>query len=119
LVIDGRRLLEVIERAARREFDLASPLGWMPPEYLQAYVARLTGVGSPRLGSRRCELLVCPECGDLGCGCLSCRVARDGEYVVWSELGWEAGHEPTGPSMFPMGGFRFPAAELASCLEAH
>ena len=58
----------------------------------------------------------CPECGDLGCGCVSCAVARDGDVVVWSELGWEADYDPAGVSLFPMGGFRFSGTALAGAL---
>jgi hypothetical protein len=117
LVIDGTRLLEQVERATGRAFDMASPLGWMPRAYLREYVARLTADGPAMLPSGRCELLVCAECGDLGCGCVSCQVTRDGDYIVWSELGWEADYDPTGLVRFPMGSFRFRAGELASALE--
>jgi len=116
LVIDGKRLLEQVERATGQAFDLASPLGWTPAAYLREYAARLVAAGPATLPSGRCELLVCPECGDLGCGCVSCRVTRDGEFVVWSELGWEASHDPAGLVRFPMGGFRFRVAELAGAL---
>jgi hypothetical protein len=116
LVIDGTPLLDQVERAAGRTFDYISPLGCMPADYLRAYAERLVGAASPFLPSGRCELLVCPECGDLGCGCVSCAVARDGDVVVWSELGWEADYDPAGVSLFPMGGFRFSGTALAGAL---
>lgn len=116
LMIDGTPLIDQIERATGETFDLASPLGWMPVAYLREYVARLSGNASPGLPSGRCELLVCPECGDLNCGCVSCRVGRDGDCVVWSELGWEAASDPDDLVRFPMGGFRFRAVELAGAL---
>ena len=118
LVIDGGPLREHIERATGDRFDLISPLGWQPSRYQQEYAARLIGAEPARLSSGRCELLVCPECGDLGCGCVSCRVARIGPFVVWSELGWEADHDPSGLVRFPMGSFRFRADELARTLRA-
>ena len=116
LLIDGTPLLDHVERAAKSRFDLASPLGWMPDDYIRAYAERLVAAGAPVLPSGRCELLVCPECGDLGCGCVSCAVARKGDHVVWSELGWETDYDPAGVFPFPMGGFRFSAPELAGAL---
>ncbi len=116
LVIDGGRLIEQVERVAGRTFDVASPLGWMPTAYLQEWAVRLVAEGPALLPSRRCELFVCPECGDLGCGCVSCAVSRDGEYVVWSDLGWETDNDPDGLVRFPMGGFRFLAGELCGSL---
>jgi hypothetical protein len=118
LVIDGTPLLDHVERSVRSEFDLVSPLGWMPAEYVRAYAERLMAVGPSVLPSGRYELLVCPECGDLGCGCVSCSVRRDGDQVVWSDLGWEADHDPAGLSMFPMSGFRFSAPSLAGTLRS-
>jgi len=116
LVIDGQRLYDQVERVAGWSLDLASPLGWMPAEYLREWSARLVAAGPALLPSGRCELFVCPECGDLGCGCVSCAVSRDGEWVVWTDLGWETDYDPAGLVRFPMGGFRFRAAELAGVL---
>jgi hypothetical protein len=116
LVIDGAPLLVYVAQATGQTFDLASPLGWMPAVYVQEWAARLVGEGPAVLPSGRCELLVCPECGDLGCGCVSCVVSLDGEYVVWSQLGWETDYDPAGLSRFPMGGFRFRTNDLASSL---
>jgi hypothetical protein len=116
LVIDGTPLLDHVERSAKSEFDLASPLGWMPTGYVQAYAERLVGAGPAVLPSGRCELLVCAECGDLGCGCVSCAVGRDGDHVVWSDLGWETDYDSGGLSLFPMGGFRLSALALAGAL---
>ena len=116
LVVDGSPLLDHVERAAKRTFDMVPPLGWMPADYLWAYAERLLGTAPPVLPSGRCELLICPECGDLGCGCVSCAVARDGDFVVWSQLGWETDYDPAGVSLFPMGEFRFAAPALAAAL---
>ncbi|MBI1322852.1 hypothetical protein GC170_06670 [bacterium] len=47
---------------------------------------------------------------------MSCAVSRDGEWVVWTDLGWETDYDPAGLVRFPMGGFRFRADELAGVL---
>jgi hypothetical protein len=88
----------------------------MPAAYLRDWAARPVAAGQPLLPSGRCEVFVCPECGDLSCGCVSCVVSRDGDHVNWSELGWETDYDPDGLVRFPMGGFRFRADELAGAL---
>ena len=115
LLIDGTALLQHVERATGKSFDLASPLGWMPTDYSKEWAARIVGASPAVLESGRCELLVCPECGDLGCGCVSCVVHREGELVVWSELAWETDY-PDLVVPFRMGGFRFRAGELCGIL---
>ena len=35
------------------------------------------------------SLLLCPECGDIGCGAVQTRVIRQGDDVVWDRLRWE------------------------------
>jgi hypothetical protein len=41
--------------------------------------------------------LVCPECGDIGCGAIAVRVTRDGGNVVWSDFARENGSEESSP----------------------
>ncbi len=42
-------------------------------------------------------LYACPECGDLGCGAITARVAEDHDSFAWLELGFETnyGDAPT------------------------
>lgn len=114
LMIDGLSLYDQIDRVAG-PFDLVSPVGLWSASDQREWAARLLADGPPLLPSGRCELFVCP-CGDLGCGCISCLVHRDGDYVVWSELGWENDYEPDGLVLFTMGGFRFAVDNLTGAL---
>ena len=34
-------------------------------------------------------IFVCPECGDLGCGAITCEVIREADTVVWQRFGFE------------------------------
>ncbi len=115
-VIDGRPLLEHCERVAGRAFDLVSPFGWTAPDHQRAAAERLLLARPPALPTGRRELLVCPECAGLGCGCVSAAVRREGGYYVWSEIGYETDYDPDGLRLFPMGGFVFAADELAHLL---
>ena len=111
-VIDGRPLLEHCEHSAGETFDLVSPFGWTPPDYQKVVAQRLLLRQPPLLPSGRRELLVCPECADLGCGCISAVVQREDGYYIWRDFGYENDYDPNSLSLFPMGRFVFPAREV-------
>lgn len=115
-VIDGHRLQEHISTVRGKRLELVTPIGNMPDDYVKAWVTKLQGLAPTMLPSGRCELFICPECGDLACGCVSCVVSREGEYVLWSDFGWEIDYAPEELSLYMMGGFRFLAEELAGAL---
>jgi hypothetical protein len=102
-IVGGRSLLEHCERATGQTFELVSPFGWTPTDHQLALAERLLLRRPPLLPSGRREFLVCPECADLGCGCISAIVhAEDGHYI-WSEFGYENDYDPGSLSLFPMG----------------
>src|SRR5687767_297844 len=106
-LIDGCLLQEHLERATKRSFDLVSPIGWTVADYQRQYSQRLLLLSEPELPSGRRELLVCPECADVGCGCVSAEVRiADGE-VSWSKLGSENNYDPDSLALFAMGAFVF------------
>lgn len=117
--LDGRLLLEHCERSARKSFDLISPVGWTFPDYQAAFAERLLLRQPAVLPSDRRELLVCPECADLGCGCISADVTSDGENFVWGEVGYENDYDPDILMIFPMGRFVIPKTELLHQLRGH
>src|SRR5262245_50159702 len=92
--IDGRLLQDHIERATKQSLDFASPIGWTTSDFLRDYARRLLLVAEPVLPSGRRELLVCPECADLGCGCISADITISDGHVSWSDLGFENNYEP-------------------------
>jgi len=117
-IVDGRPLLEHCERATGQTFDLVSPFGWTPPNHQLVVAARLLLRGPPLLPSGRREILVCPECADLGCGCISAVVhAEDGCYL-WSDFGYENNYDPALPLLFPMGNFIFAENDVTRMLAA-
>ena len=118
-VLDGRLLLEHCERSAKQTFDVVSPIGWTLPDYQTAFVERLLLRQPAVLPSGRREVLVCPECADLGCGCVSADVSSDGDYFVWDEIGYENDYDPEMLLVFPMGRFVIPKAELVHQLRGH
>jgi hypothetical protein len=114
--VDGRPLLEYCERATRETFDLVSPFGWTPADRQRALAERLLLRRPPLLPTGRQELLVCPECADLGCGCISAVVQHEEGCYVWSDFGYENNYDPGSLRLFPMGRFTFPERELTRLL---
>jgi hypothetical protein len=117
--IDGRLLQDHIERTTKQALDLASPIGWVNPEYRREYARRLLLLAEPVLPSGRRELLVCPECADLACGCLSAEVTIADGQVSWSKLGCENNYEPESVTVFNLGAFVFKLAEYEGLLRGY
>ena len=101
--------------ATGRAFDLVSPFGWTPPDHQLAVAERLLLTRPPLLPTGRRELLVCPECADLGCGYISAAVRREGGRYIWSEIGYETDYDPGGLSLFPMGSSSSPLLTWPGC----
>jgi hypothetical protein len=92
----GRRRLSSLLDAG----DRASVLGWLTRADERRFARQLLLRAAPELASGRVPLYLCAECGDLGCGCVAVRVEREGDVVVWSELGPE-GADPAAATERP------------------
>ena len=104
IMINGLPLAQRIQRHEGERCDRVSPLGWIDGAY-----ERL-GLQAPAdLPGGRTSLLVCPQCGDLGCGAVSAVISRSGDMVTWDELGIASTLETgEGPWLFSkVTGFRF------------
>jgi len=73
--------------------DFISPLGWGPIEAQQLAIAELLRQQKPSLSSGRCQLYICPECADIGCGAVTARVEREGNLIIWNEFAFENGYK--------------------------
>lgn len=93
VLIDGRRLAEhfIGRRGARPSMNFV--LGG-PPGAVQEALGQLLGQHPSELESGRVPVLVCEECGDIGCGALAVRIERRDGSVVWSDWAYENGYEP-------------------------
>ncbi|MEQ1618253.1 MAG: hypothetical protein ABL883_07910 [Terricaulis sp.] len=68
----------------------------------------------------RLPLYVCPECGDLGCGALTCEASRVGEKIVWLNFGFETGiaeYTPDFASFAELGPFEFETHQYEWAIE--
>jgi hypothetical protein len=41
------------------------------------------------LPDNRRSLFICAECGDIGCGAITLRIVREGDAILWKDLGFE------------------------------
>ena len=71
-------------------------------------LSRLLGSLPGHFDDGRVALLMCPLCGDLGCGAYSVEVVRDDESVEWRAFGWQVDYEPYDPDQ----DFRFREARF-------
>ena len=96
-----------------------SPLGWSSASAgVNARIReQLLAKETSALESGRVPVLVCEECGDVGCGAFTVRILREGDTLRWTDWAYENGREPAGPVGWPTrpGDFLF---ELASYEQA-
>jgi hypothetical protein len=101
-VVDGTALVDRLATQARANGrDQELPLELLPPMiwfHGDEATARLLLELPPDLPSGRHSLLVCPECGDAGCGVVSAVVEGGDEVVVWRDFGAETDYyDPAEP----------------------
>lgn len=75
--------------------------------------------GQPDTSSGRIMLFVCSECADLGCGAITMRITKDGDFFVWSEFAYENNYDEATTdfaSYASIGPFRFEAKHYRSTL---
>lgn len=111
-ILDGRPLLEHCQRATGRKFGLVSPFGWTKPDHQLAVAERLLLRRPALLPTGRREFLVCGECADLGCGCISAAVQLEDGCYIWSDFGHENDYDSGSLQLFPMGKFVIREEEL-------
>jgi hypothetical protein len=112
-VVDGYSL------ADGTRYDLVSILckEWVPEERERA-VRRLLREEAADFPDDRRSLLVCPACGDIGCGAVSIVVSLSNKTVLWHEFGYQNNYEPEihGEHLKSMGPFEFDLDDYKSKL---
>lgn len=96
-------------------------LGWGPPDFELLSIRQLQRKAPAPIEGNRVMLYVCPECGDLGCGAFTTRVARDGDVITWSDFAFENDYEPVNTdddSYAKIGPFHFNSQEYWQTFEA-
>lgn len=83
-IIDGKSLGDILKIG-----DFIGCLGWLKSESDKKFSDELLLNFSPELESGRCQLYICPECADIGCGAYTAHVQRSEEDVIWKDFGYE------------------------------
>jgi|SRR6267142_407640 len=88
-VIDGQSLAE------RARYDLVSVLckEWVLEEREKS-VRRLLLEEAADFPDDRRSLLICGECGDIGCGAVSIIIHLSEKTVLWQDFGYQNNYEP-------------------------
>jgi hypothetical protein len=106
-LIDGSPLIEQIHRAGYDFVDCIEPIGWTNEDCQRDYAERLLLYRPAALPTGRREILVCTQCADLGCGCVSADIAIEGDTLIWRDLGYENDYDVDSLKLFRMGAIRF------------
>jgi hypothetical protein len=101
--VDGRRLAQHFAGRLGAHPSQLSPLGWSSANetFRAKVVSQLLAEIPSDLESGRIPVLVCEECGDVGCGAFTVRVVREGEHVKWTDWAFENGRDPAEEMTWP------------------
>ena len=112
-VIDGQSLAELTR------YNLVSVLcrEWVSEEREKS-VRRLLGEESADFPGDRRSLLVCPNCGDIGCGAVSIILHLSDKTVLWRDFGYQNNYEPEihGQHLKELGPFEFDLSDYKNKL---
>jgi hypothetical protein len=96
ILIDGHPLQEHFVGRHGSHPSQVFVLGWRTAQIIAQHdeFDRLIGRRGSTLVSGRVPILVCEECGDIGCGAIAARIERNASIVTWSDWSFENGYEP-------------------------
>ena len=94
--IDGKRLARHFVGRLGAHPSQLSPLGWSsaPAASKADTVAQFLALKPSGLDSGRVPVLVCEECGDVGCGAFAVHILREADRIRWTDWLYENGYEP-------------------------
>jgi hypothetical protein len=115
-LIDGKSLSD---HSASLGYDLVSVLAreWIPEERERS-VRRLLLAEPADFPNNRRSLLVCSECGDLGCGALSISIDITEGEVTWADFGYQNNYDEEiwAKGLGELGPFRFDRSQYENAL---
>ena len=97
--VDGKPLAQHFTGRRGAHPSDVSPLGWSSASAATRaeIVAQLLGERRSELESGRVPVLVCENCGDVGCGAIVVRILRDAGHIMWTDWFYETGYMPGRP----------------------
>jgi hypothetical protein len=110
--VNGRPLREIVNPG-----DFIGVFGWQSAAIEKQFFVQLLGREPSELSSGRVPIYICPECADLGCGCLSIKLTKSDEAFAWSEFNFENNYEtPHDERALPVPTFVFHKSEYYQAL---
>ena len=109
--VNGRRLSEQIPIGGS-----IGVFGWLGSREV-CFFRQLMLKERSELPTGRVPIYICPECSDLGCGCVSVQVDKYDGCFVWSQFGYENDYEDGIIEVYEMRDMFFDEAEYRSALE--
>ncbi len=93
--VDGKLLANHFVGRQGSNPSCISPLGWVSAsvDYRAELVAQFLARRPSGLASGRVPVLVCEECGEIGCGGIAVRVIRESDQIIWTDWLYEDGIE--------------------------
>lgn len=75
--------------------DYRGSFGWrLNQEYELKEIDEFRKGNFPRSENGLFPLYVCPECGDIGCGAIVCKIEELGDRIIWSDFAHSDGSLP-------------------------
>ena len=117
-IVDGVSLFQTLDAG---KFDMCGRFSSETADWNHesARTFLLQRASDDGLDAGRVMLFVCPECGDLACGAITCRIRKDGDTYVWESFAYENGYDPEMTdfaSFSHIGPFRFEAGEYRKAI---
>jgi len=103
VLIDGMPLQKHFVGAQGAHPDLVFTLSCIGATagHVQQVSKQLLGDAPSPLPTGRVPVLVCSECGDIGCGAITVRITLEPKSVLWSDWKHENGYEPESDIRWP------------------
>jgi hypothetical protein len=95
-IVNGQSLADLI-----RAGDFIGCLGWGNSDWEKTNILQLLRKEQPVTYSGRVPILVCAECGDLGCGAVTVRIERTPSGIQWSDFAFENDYDEEGVKSYP------------------
>ena len=116
-VVDGASLYELLDA---QNWDLIGALRWLPSDENSDHIDQLLLRADSPVPEGRRMVFICPECGDIGCGAITCEILRDDSHVTWQHFGFENNYDDSVDfePFRDVGPFRFEWAEYSRVIQA-
>ena len=80
ILIDNKSIRDILDS------DSITPIGWGVKAESRRAINKIRIKEKSDLFSGKIELLVCPACGDIGCGAITVSISRKDGTIIWHDF---------------------------------